>query len=63
MSRFLHYKVQDEITYLFPLIAPLKFENGYEISSHTFLDMWLIIRAKLSAKLSHGIEWGPFPAA
>ena len=28
-----------------PIVQPLKFRNGYVISSHTLLGMWLLIHA------------------
>ena len=40
----IHYKVWDEITYPFP-VQPLKFRNGWVISSHTLHGMWLLIHA------------------
>ena len=46
MRNQMHYKVWDEITYPFPnlKLQLLKFENGWVISSHNLLAMWLIIR-------------------
>ena len=45
----------DEIIYPFPSLngfVPLKFGNGYVISSHTALGMWLLVHA--------GIRINPF---
>ena len=46
-SSYIHFSMRDEITYPFQNFngaEPLKFENGWVISSHALLGMWLLIR-------------------
>ena len=46
ISHYIHYKVWDEIMYPFPNLNGCTIEvcgNGKVISSHTLLDMWLLI--------------------
>ena len=47
ISIHIHYEMWDEITYLLPnfKMQPFKFGNGWVISSHTLLRMWLLINA------------------
>ena len=46
-SSNVHFSMWDVITYPFQNFngaEPLKFENGWVISSHALLGMWLLIR-------------------
>ena len=45
ISNYIHYKVWDEINYLFQTstVEPLKCGKGYVISSHTLIGMWSLI--------------------
>ena len=45
VSNYVHYNVWDEIIYPFPtsMVKPLKFGNGYIISSHTLSGILLLI--------------------
>ena len=47
ISNHIHYNAWDEITYPFPA-TPWKFKNGKITSSHTLLDMWLLIHAGIT---------------
>ena len=42
MTNYIHYKEWGDITQL-SMVVPLKFGNGYVISSHILLGMLLII--------------------
>ena len=58
IGNYTHHKVWDEITYPFPNFnnAPLKFGNGYVISSHTLLGDYLFM---LGSKLIHASKSRP----
>ena len=49
ISTYIHYKVWDEITSSFPNfnVQPLKFGNGWVISSHTLLGVWTLVQAAI----------------
>ena len=45
ISKYINYKMWNEIIYLFPNFNGATVEVWEIILSHTFLDMWLIIHA------------------
>ena len=49
INNHVHHKVWDEFTYLFP--APWNFGYGQVISTHTLLDMWLVMHAGIEVSL------------
>ena len=53
ISDCIHYKVWDQITYLFltSTVQPLKFGNGKAITSHILLGISLLIYARIQDKL------------